>query len=233
MAQLNNNRKIAFAIFIILAGALFLVDNLGFIYLNIPYYFTRWYTFLLILGLFLLFVREKQGPGITLVIIGGLFMIADLTYVNIFSLWPLLLIAAGVAILVRRNVDRSAPDIRNESPNDVIDEAVIFAGSERVITSPNFRGGKLSTVFGGAEIDLSQATLAEGTNVIDIFTMFGGSTIYVPSDMNVQVKVTSIFGGYSDERNVANHEDNDRVLIISGTVLFGGGEIKTKHVTRT
>lgn len=233
MGNLSSKKKIGFALFIIIIGALFLIDNLGLVYLRIPYYFTQWYTFLLILGLFLLFVRDKAGPGITLVVIGGLFMIDDIFYVSIWNLWPLLLIGAGVAILIRRNTDQHVPDIKNESPNDVIDEVTIFSGSERVITSTNFRGGKLSTVFGGAEIDLSHARLAPGTNVIDIFTMFGGSTIYVPSDMNVQVKVTSIFGGYSDERNFTNPGNEEEILVITGTVLFGGGEVKTKHIART
>ena len=217
-----------FALFIIFLGTLFLVDNLNIVDIHIPYYFTQWYTFLIVLGLFLLFVREKTGPAIVLLVIGGLFFISDVSYLRVWSLWPLLLIAAGVAILLRRRSAPEAPSASGENPMDVIDEVAIFSGSERIIHSKNFRGGKISAVFGGAEIDLSKAELAEGDNVIDLFVMFGGGTIYVHPEMNVHVNVTSIFGGYSDERGLVNPDDSDRKLIITGTVLFGGGELKVR-----
>ena len=227
MSNMSNNRKIGFALFIIFLGSIFLLDNLDIFHINIPYYFTQWYTILILVGLFLLMVRDKKGPGLTLLIIGGIFFISDVSYIHVWSLWPILLIGAGVAILVRRNV-AEAPRYDSASPSDVIDETAIFSGANRLITSKSFRGGKISSVFGGAEIDLSQATLADGVNVIDIFTMFGGTTIYVAPDMNVQVNVTAIFGGYSDERGLANPHDSDKKLVITGTVLFGGGELKVK-----
>ena len=227
MADMSNNRKIGFALFIIFIGSIFLLDNLDVFHISIPYYFTQWYTFLILLGLFLLFVRDKKGPGLTLLIIGGVFFLSDVSYIHIWSLWPLLLIGAGVAILVRRN-QAPAPNVDPSNASDVIDETAIFSGSNRLVTSKSFKGGKVSSVFGGAEIDLSQADLAESVNVIDIFTMFGGTTIYVAPDMNVQVNVTAIFGGYSDERGMSNPEEDDKKLVITGTVLFGGGELKVK-----
>ena len=103
MSTMSNNKKIGFAIFIMFIGVIFLLDNLGIFYINIPYYFTQWYTILILVGLFLMLVRDKKGPGITLLIIGGLFLISDVSYISFWSLWPVLLIVAGVAILVRRN----------------------------------------------------------------------------------------------------------------------------------
>ena len=77
-------------------------------------------------------------------------------------------------------------------------------------------------------LNLNNADLDWGTNVLDVFVMFGGCDIRVPSDMNVKVKVTAIFGGFSDERKVINENEanNGKELVIKGLVLFGGGEVK-------
>ena len=227
MANGIDNRKVGFALFIIFVGVFFLLNNLDIVDIYVPYYLVRWYSFLILLGLFLLLVRDKAGPGLTLLAIGGVFLIGDVADIRVWSLWPLLLIVAGVSILYRRRSVPKGPDTR-EHPMDTIDETAIFGGAERIIHSQNFKGGKLSAVFGGVEVDLSKAKLAEGENVIDLFVMFGGGTIYVNQDMNVHVKVTSIFGGYSDERGGVNPEDENSKLVITGTVLFGGGEIKLR-----
>lgn len=111
---------------------------------------------------------------------------------------------------------------------EYIDETNIFSGSEKKIISQNFRGGKITSIFGGSEIDLSSSHLAEGTNVLEVFYMFGGSSISVPADWVVVNKVTSILGGFSDKRNVnpTPTSGSGKILIIQGFVMFGGGEIK-------
>ena len=77
-------------------------------------------------------------------------------------------------------------------------------------------------------MNLVNARLASGTNVLDVFVLFGGTDIIVPPDMKVKVKVTAIFGGFSDERKIISDdiEDYDGELVIKGLVLFGGGEVK-------
>jgi predicted membrane protein len=97
------------------------------------------------------------------------------------------------------------------------------------MNTQNFRGGKLTAVFGGSEIDLFDCRLAEGTNYLDVFAMFGGTDITMPSDWNVKVEVLPIFGGFTDKRRKEpNHvPDPERKLIIKGLVLFGGGNLKS------
>ena len=181
------------------------------------------------------FAREKVGFGITLLIIGGLFFLDEMSYYyywnfeigDFFDLWPLILVAIGVSLIVKRNkIEEGKKDLGDDS--DFVDELAVFSGAERIITSKSFKGGKLTSIFGGTMLNLNNADLDWGTNVLDVFVMFGGCDIRVPSDMNVKVKVTAIFGGFSDERKVINdNEANEgKELIIKGLVLFGGGEVK-------
>ena len=71
--------------------------------------------------------------------------------------------------------------------------------------------------------------MALGGNIIDITCIFGGTTIIVPESWNVVIEVTPILGGFSDSRKMRGDviRDNTRSLTIRGTVIFGGGEIKS------
>ena len=229
-----NKRIFVGAAFLIL-GVLLTLDNLNIFRFELPDYFFGWYSILIIVGLFLSFAREKLGVGITIIIIGGLFFLDEMAYHyywnfeirDFFDLWPLILVAIGVSLIVKRSkVEEGKKDSGDDS--DFVDELAVFSGSERIITSNSFKGGKLTSIFGGTMLNLNKAGLDWGTNVLDVFVMFGGCDIRVPSDMNVKVKVTAIFGGFSDERKVINdNEANEgKELIIKGLVLFGGGEVK-------
>jgi len=112
--------------------------------------------------------------------------------------------------------------------NDFIDEVAIFGGGDKIITSNNFRGGKVTAIFGGTDIILQHAVLAPGVNQLEVFALFGGWTLRIPPHWQVKSEVVAIFGGISDKRYIAADQpkDNTRQLVIKGLVLFGGGEIK-------
>jgi predicted membrane protein len=75
-----------------------------------------------------------------------------------------------------------------------------------------------------------KAKLAPGENVIDVFCLFGGMKVIVPEGWTVKIRVLSIFGGFSDKHRYKfpeNNVDQGSQLIIRGTAVFGGGEIKS------
>ena len=224
----TNKKRLIFAAILILGGTLLLLDNLHILDIIIPHFLMEWYIILILVGAFITFVQDKKGPGVMLMGIGGLFMLSDIANVGIFDIWPVFLIIAGIAIILKRSKQNERMDSFDPDDKDYIDEFATFSGPVKAVTTQNFKGGKLSTVFAGMEIDFSSARLSEGNNVLEIFTIFGGSTIYVPQDWDVIIKVTPIFGGYADERTLVKDTDPDRTLVITGTVLFGGGDIKTR-----
>ncbi|OYT16109.1 MAG: hypothetical protein B7C24_09465 [Bacteroidetes bacterium 4572_77] len=115
--------------------------------------------------------------------------------------------------------------------DEFVDDLAIFSGNSKIVNSQNFKGGKLSAIFGGSELNLTRARLAPGRNVLQILFVFGGAEIIVPSDWNIVIEVSPIFGSLSDERYVSSElqtdENSDKLLIIRGLVLFGGAEIKS------
>ncbi len=224
MDKQTTNRRNTAGIVLIIIGLAFLVRSLHF--LNLPYYFFTWKTLLITIGVVALALGKKDGL-IPLIIGATFFVLQDILhfYFSFKELWPVALILVGVFILLRhRNSDKFSNEI--DSPR--IDEVAIFSGLEKKVTAKDFTGGKTTAMFGGADIDLTQAVLSSGTNVIDIFAMFGGTTFKVPADWTINIsQLTVVFGGFSDQRvtSIAKADPN-KVLHIKGVILFGGGELK-------
>jgi len=118
-----------------------------------------------------------------------------------------------------------------ELQDGFIDESNIFSGSKRKFNQETFRGGKISNVFGGTEIDLSQTTLADGVSILEIESVFGGVELIIPSDWHVKIHTHSVFGGFVDKRsNITSENTSDKELIIKGENIFGGGVIKNYNL---
>jgi predicted membrane protein len=81
--------------------------------------------------------------------------------------------------------------------------------------------------MGGSEIDLTQADFT-GTITIDVTAVFGGTKLLVPPTWDVQNDISAVFGGVDDKRQLAGVPlDRTKVLVLEGSVVFGGIEIKS------
>lgn len=222
--------RIWLGVILIIFGALFLLRNYDIFDFDIPEFVYQWQTIFILIGLILLATSRNKTAGVVFIAIGGL---------NYFpELWPLILIGIGIYILYKRNHHSiniehgKVHDIKiGESTNigeDSIDDVSIFGGGNKVFHSQNFRGGKITSIFGGSEIDLYDCKLADGLQIIDITAIFGGSTIVIPQDWKVEIDVVAIFGGFGDKRRKDPNlvYQPNKTLLIKGVVLFGGGEIK-------
>ena len=230
----NNNSKIIAGILLILFGLFALSGN----FLGLPYHFTH-YLFslpglMMIIGLFILLNHQDSFLGVVLVGVGGFWFLSRFSSFPIrhlfYQYWPALLIVLGLYIILKKE---HHPRINSEDDGnqafdaDYIDEATILGGGRKVFNSSNFKGGKVTSFLGGIHLDLHNSNLAEGTNVLEITAIFGGIDIVVPRDWKVIVNVTSIFGGFDDRRILNPNQvyEANKILIIRGTALFGGGHL--------
>ena len=235
MEPVRKNNRAAAGILLIIFGLILVGVNLNIIPHGIRHWIQVWvltWQMLLIgIGLILLISKENKGPGLLLIFIGGFFLAVDY-FDNAYYLhrlfWPSLIILLGFLFLIRGSRASGHWRGRNAiSDQDMIDEMAIFGGGQKIITSKNFKGGKITNIFGGSNIDFSQAQLASAINVIDIVALFGGAKLIVPRDWDIVLEVTAIFGGFSDKRIVDNHivHDPSKKLVVKGFAIFGGGEI--------
>lgn len=92
--------------------------------------------------------------------------------------------------------------------------------------SKNLKGISVTSVFGGVELNLTQADF-EKEATIDVTCALGGVTMVVPSSWKVIADMTTILGGIDDKRNPDSIEliANPKTLYIKGTCIMGGIEI--------
>ncbi|MHA7130276.1 LiaF transmembrane domain-containing protein [Algoriphagus namhaensis] len=103
----------------------------------------------------------------------------------------------------------------------------IFSGVNKRVLTKNFQGGKLTAAFGGIDLDFTQADF-KGMVTLQVDVIFGGMKLVVPPHWDVRMEVSNIAAGIEDKRIYREAEvDPEKVLVLRGTVLFGGLEIKS------
>ena len=229
----NVDRRITLGIILIFIGGLFLLNSLDIIDFRVSRIIFSAPFMLFVIGILIMVNSGKRALGGILTGVGFLWLLPrifpDIDFgPNLFI--PLLLILLGVYMIVKHSQKRNEQFISDEFvKKDFIDDVSVFGGGNKIIRSDNFKGGSITAIFGGSEIDLTNCKLADGTSVIDIVAIFGGTTIIVPQNWDVQLNVTPLFGGFSNKSlKIPNIEvDKTRALIIKGVAIFGGGEVKT------
>ncbi len=110
--------------------------------------------------------------------------------------------------------------------DEFLDSVSVFGSTKKNILSKNFKGGDIVTIMGGAEINLTHSDIG-GMVVLDVTQVFGGTKIIVPPTWDVTSEMAAIFGGIEDKRSLIQVlPDRSKVLLIKGTSIFGGIEIK-------
>ncbi|MCU4163075.1 LiaF transmembrane domain-containing protein [Carboxylicivirga caseinilyticus] len=217
-------------LFFIAIGIVLLLGTLDILPYEISSVLFTWPMILVAFGLFNLLKKEFTS-AIILLSIGGFFIIPDLfpfvDFRDVFKFWPLLLVLIGVSIYFKRKPLLPHNHITSNS-DEIIDEVNVFGGGVSQIESNNFKGGKITAVFGGSEINLERCQLSDEGAVLEMVTIFGGAKLIVPRGWNVKTEVVSIFGGFADKRTYYNEtvSDPSKTLYIKGVAIFGGGELR-------
>jgi predicted membrane protein len=214
---------------IILIGAIFLLGNLDII--NPHEYFRLWPAILVVIGIAYL-IQGRHGAGrvwgVILTFVGAAMLLDRLYFIH-FSLWdywPLILVFVGAMMILRGTPRHRGIPFSAEESNDAhsyLKGAAILGGFKRKNNSQDFKGGELTAILGGCEIDLRDASI-KGEAVIDIFAMMGGIEMRVPEDWTIILEGFPILGGFEDKTHPP--KENTKRLVIKGTVIMGGAEIK-------
>ncbi|HOZ80579.1 MAG TPA: DUF5668 domain-containing protein [Ferruginibacter sp.] len=108
-----------------------------------------------------------------------------------------------------------------------LDATAVFGAVKRNVVSKNFRGGEATSVFGGSEIDLSQADI-HGTVKLEVTAILGGVKLIVPAHWMVKQEMTAVFGGVDDKRdNYQVVPAPNKILVLEGIAFMGGIEISS------
>lgn len=223
-------KSIVFGLLVVTLGILLIYNNMGMIEPSTWKIIFSWQTLLIALGLVNLFGKSSRLFGLILICVGGFFIMPEffnlpLNFTQTF--WPLLIVIGGLLIVFfSLHNFRKIGHLQQSDTDEVIDDVLVFSGTERIVTTEQFRGGKTVNVFGGSTYNLTRCQLAEGTHILEVVCVFGGTKIIVPPSWNIKVEVASVLGGFEDKRKFGSEGiSTEKTIIIKGVAVFGGGEI--------
>ena len=171
------------------------------------------------------FDLSKYALGIGLVILGGFLIFRSNSGAGIKVKKKMKDRFKDHQLNTEEGVEFKAAD-KGSFDNDIIDVSAIFGGNTQTVYSKNFKGGDISAVFGGADIIMTQADFTE-TASLDVTAVFGGVKLIVPHNWAIKSNVTAMFGSVEDKRSHLTPVDMEKTLILNGTAMFGGIEIKS------
>ena len=222
--------KIFLGLALIAAGVIWVLSILGVITFDFS---TKgwWALFIIVPCLFgLLNDKDKFGPCVGIGL-GVLLFLAAREIITWNMMWQLflalLIVGFGVQVLFFKkcfnngvcevkSISRDGKDIRRIETS-FGKQVLSFAGEK-------FEGADVQTSFGGLELNLKGADIADEA-FIDLNVGFSGVTIIVPEGLAVKISVSSGFGGVSDDR-IVKTDSGTPVLYINGKVGFGGVQVR-------
>jgi predicted membrane protein len=241
-----------FGLFFVLIGVGYLLRRLN---VGIPEWLFGWETILILIGLYQgISSGFRDISWAILIIIGMVFLIDDIMPdISVRRyIWPIGLIVAGLVIMTKGSLftrrekreEQSSPEgfggantgssgeitlytETTDTQDDWLEATAIFGGVKRSIVSKHFKGGEVTSIMGGSEINLAHADI-QGITKLEIVNIMGGTKLIVPAHWDVQSRMVAILGGVDDKRNIRPELiDPNRRLIIEGTSLMGGLEIRS------
>lgn len=225
-------------VIIVAIGVLLLLGQFGFF--NLSTMWRLWPAIFVAVGVGKIAGSDSNSErwwGLFLMGFGGLLLLHEFGFIQygIFQLWPLFIVGGGVAMMIRSREPVIVGDGKGGcggrivmDGNPQITSMNIFSGTDRHLTTKNFRRAQITAIFGGFKLDFTQADIEGSAAVIDATCIFGGGEIRVPVSWEVDMRGVGIFGGYGD-KTVHLPPDPERPakkLILQGAAIFGGIEIR-------
>jgi predicted membrane protein len=246
---------IVLGILLILLGGLLVSSHAGLLPANFTRIILSWQMLVIVIGILSLFKRSTFF-GLFLILNGGFFIIPRLAevYPNAFpwvndefisGYWAGLLIMTGILIVIhwifkphkkwhkwseegevvfhhhRRNRAKKHFEINGD-----FSKSHVFSSGEYIVLEPEFNGGEVNVVFGATEIDLRKTSLPEGDTYLALNVVFSGMVLLVPDEWKVESQIECAFSGVTDKRHSIDTADGSRRLILLGSCVFSGVEIK-------
>jgi hypothetical protein len=188
--------------------------------------FSRWWPLLLI-GIGLVKVRQpredgQRAAGVAFLMLGGLLQLTSLLALG--SHWPVLMMAFG-GFLIWQGIEGSRCEAVAVSESPYLSDIALLGFVKRSHHASDFRGGSVTVVMGGVELDLRKAALKDGTAYLDVVAFWGGVEIKVPAGWTVDGRVVPVMGAFENKLDTLSPEGAPKLVVrghaIMGAVVIG------------
>lgn len=222
---MNRINRVIWGILLVAAGILLALNILG--VTDVDVLFDGWWTLFLIIpcGVGIFTGRNKMGNlfgfllGVALLLnaqdILSFSLVCRLVLPALIVLWGLKLVLGGFRRTKLRVVPAAVPE--------GTETCAVFSSYTLDYSGKEFAGADLTAVFGGLKCDLRTAIISQDCT-IKVSALFGGITLLVPDNVNIQNESHSLFGGVSCRKN--QNEPGGVTICILGGSMFGGVDVK-------
>ncbi len=208
---------------IVAVGASFLLTNLNILPFDVG--IAQWWPLFIVAGGVVMLLSDVRNYLWAMLVIGlgallqlKQFGIVDVNPWQLF--WPAIIIVLGVSVMTSRGSSRG-----KIAASDREDVMAILSGSEVRVESKDFKGSRVTSICGGAMIDLRKAVIKKEAT-IDVFAFWGGIEIIVPEHVMVKNNTSVIMGGVEQQAGGDAVKEGGPILYVTGDVVMSGVEIK-------
>ncbi len=216
---------------LIALGVVLGINALGIVDVNI--FFPGWWTLLIIVPCVIgLFGNDSdKWADVIGILLGVALLLACQGWLSFSMIWklalPTILVVVGLSILfkdvLKGKVIKEAKKLHGKGGEQ--EYWATFSGQNVSYAQKEFDGCRLEAVFGGVKCDLREAKIKKDV-LIRASAVFGGVTILVPDDVEVQVVSSSMFGGVTNRCDNRGESEKKKIIYVEATCIFGGVEIK-------
>lgn len=244
------NTGILIGLFIVVAGAILLLENLdmGFGIRIVDY----WPVILILIGLGKIMDSGRANNiywGLAFIGIGTLFLLNNLGVIVFWfdDLWPILIILVGISIIrgsfwkpgcCKGNVhihtrhgcrdhswDGAFHNKRDTLTDDHIKISTVLGGGDYKISNKALKGGHVDVVMGGVELDFTKAEMDGDRIELEASVVMGSIEIRVPSHWEVVMEGSPVMG--SMENRTVSPRENGKRFVIKCSPVLGAIEVKS------
>lgn len=194
---------------------------------NFKLFFNGWWTLFIIIPCLISIVENGFGTGnIVGLIIGILFLLSSQGIVDSRIvgklIFPAILVLIGIKIIFRDNFNKVTKKNINMDINrdGIVEYTSIFSSQRENYPNQIFKGASILAIFGGMELNLTNAVINEDI-IINSTSICGGVDIIVPNNVNVKISSIPIFGGAANRSRPCMNV-NAPTMYINATCILGG-----------
>ena len=168
--------------------------------------------------------KRPSGP-VLIILVAGFVQFAVLG-VSFAIIWPAVLIAIGVAIILHQFGRRRSSHANQSGPDaGGVDTFNLMGSVRRSASSSDYRSGEVTAIMGSTHLDMRDAVIAEKPSTLEVTAVMSEVRLRVPSGWRVQLNTTTLLGETDDQRRRDEDHDTTPDLVIGGLVLMGSLKI--------
>lgn len=227
---MNKVRRILWGIVLVALGVLFGLHVMEII--DLKTLFEGWWTLFILVPSFVGLITDRDKLWSIIGLFSGTTLllacqdvIPDKAVLKLII--PFVIVIIGLKMIFKDLFDKGAKNAKiklKESGEPAKQYTAVFGGQDVSFSEDIFRSAEINAIFGGVNLDLRNAVIADGA-VINVCAVFGGIDIILPPDVNVKISTSSIFGGAGDKR-ASKPAGGAVTLYITGSCIFGGVDVK-------